>query len=753
MSKKLIYTILLSFLLISCNQYTINKNVVKFDGQSFTILSSGLISVKSSEVEKGNFNYESQYISFEVEQNGDNLIISTDKCKLFYTKGKEILIDRIQIEFHKNNATVLSAINQKDTKNLGGVIKSVDRCDGRLEYKEYDTNSETTPLIMPNGLLSEQGFTVLKTVDGKLVHNDISSEGNEYFIFCYGEGYKQALQDFIGLNGKIPLLPKWTLGNWFSRYQPLTAENYKDIVKRFRKEKIPIDVIVPDMNWHIDGWFGTRYDSVKFPNMAKFLEWTNENGLHVGFNHHPGAVIKDDKRSKEFVEKINMDYDSLRIATEKQYEESKWEFIENALFYGEGNSDHIKPFFEVFLNPIMDEGLDFHWVDGTPSIENLREYYNLTEQHSNKRAIVLTRQISGSFDHHKYPIGFSADTYISWESLKYNIELTVTGANVGVYWSHDIGGHMERFPDIDNTEMFARWIQSGAMSSFNRLHATGGVEWDSRKQHVRKPWGYGKTLLSAARDILQLKYKLLPYTYSLNRKAHDNGLLICYGMYMDYPSYTNAYKYSSSQYMFGSDMLIAPITEPAGNGKGIKGEGFKNVWIPEGTWYDYFSGEEIKGPLETLVSKPINEMPIFIKEGAIIPMEEYMEYTNQKPLNYLIVEFYQPTKAMKNSFSLYEDDGESLDYKDEQFRWTKIEYNFDVEKGTSIIINPVVGSYKNEVKDRSYQLVIKHLKLFPSTINLNGQQLPKENWKISNNELIINTSLYDVNKKVIIEFS
>ena len=110
------------------------------------------------------YNYNTPITAFEVKQQDNELIIITDKCKLIYSQGNGELIDRIHVEFQKNNASVLSAINEKDTRNLGGVIKSVDRCDGRLEYKEYNTNSEATPLKMPNGLLSEQGFTVLKIV-------------------------------------------------------------------------------------------------------------------------------------------------------------------------------------------------------------------------------------------------------------------------------------------------------------------------------------------------------------------------------------------------------------------------------------------------------------------------------------------------------------------------------------------------------------------------------------------------------------
>lgn len=742
----LLFTI--AMLVFGCKEYRITNNEIEFDNHTFTVLSTGLISVRASAVDKGNYNYNFDNTAFEVQQGYDILTISTDMYSLRYQKGNGTIKDKIKIEFKKHDSLIINAIGQSDNENLGGLIRSVDKFDGKTEYEEYDINSPSKVIDFPKGLLSKQGWTVLKVVGDELIHNDAEGDSEELFIFCYGDDFKNALNDFTQLNGNIPLLPKWALGNWFSRYQPLSAKDYKDIVTRFRKEKIPIDVIVPDMNWHIDGWFGTRYDSIKFPDMNNFLNWTNQNGLHVGFNHHPGAVIRDDIRAKEFLKRVNMDYDSLFVATEKQYQESKWEFIQNALFYGEGNSNYIEPFFDVFLKPMMDEGLDFHWVDGSPSIKNLKEYYTLTEQHSNKRAIVLTRQVAGSFDNHKYPIGFSGDSYISWESLKFNVELTVKGSNLGVYWSHDIGGHMEGHKMDNNRELFSRWIQSGVMSPFNRLHATGGVDWDTRLVHNRKPWDWGEKVLSSARKTMQLKYRLLPYTYSLNRKAFDEGLIMCYGMYFDYPNNPKAFEHSNDQYMYGSSILCAPITDAASDGKGMEGLALKKVWIPKGLWYDYFSGEKVQGPTEILVSKSIDEFPLFVKEGAIIPMVEYMDYTDQKPLNKLIIECYQPSKKSNSSFRLYEDDGKTLDYKKEKFRWTTIDYNFNGQGGATIVINPAIGDFEKGVVERDYQIIVKGVNSITSKILINNLELAEEKWELKNNILMINTDTYGIHKKV-----
>ena len=737
--------------LISCTPYKKHGNQILFDGITFTVISAGLISFELENKDSISFKKDSTFKLFEIEKNSTQLIIKTSKQKFIYTCNESPLLDRVSIEFKKSNSTILSPINQKDTKNLGGTIQRADRMNGRLEHRDYNSASPTTPKQFPNGLLSERGFTVLKNHKERLVHMDTKAESKEFFVFTYGDDYRTALRNFTNINGRIPMLPKWSLGNWFSRYQPLKDNDYKRIVTRFRKEKIPIDVIVPDMNWHKDGWYGTRYDSINFPDMQEFLKWTNDNGIHVGFNHHPGALIPDDPRSAIFANKTGIDLSQLVKKTDSLYKATKWENIKGTAHYGEDNWRHVKPYFDTFLAPIMDLGLDFHWVDGTPSYENLREYYKATQNYNNKRAIVLTRQGYGSFDHHKYPIGFSADTYISWESLKYNLEISISGANNGVYWSHDIGGHMTKNGDnTDRSELFARWIQSGAMTPFNRLHATGGVTIDKNKVHNRKPWEWGAPVLHSARKIMQLKYKLMPYLYTLNRNAFDNGLIMTQGMYIDFPTYAHAYKYATSQYMIGSNILVAPITTAAENGEGLKGLGSKNLWIPEGTWYDYFSGDKITGPMETMVRKSIDEMPIFIKEGAIIPLSDYVEYTDQKPLDHLTIEFYQASKNMNTSFNLYEDDGETLEYKNNAFRWTKIAYNYSEVKGTTLAIHPSIGFYKNEVKERAYTLYLKYNKSTPDTIKINNKAIDTSRWSVSADHIKISIPKTSVQEKMVI---
>ena len=208
--KKTVILGLLFIVLINCGEFKIQDNVVSYDNLRFTVLSSGLIAVKPDSSASGPYNFTSTDYKMEVRQKANRLHISTGNCQLIYSKGANPLVDRIQLQFTQNGQTITTGINSPDKQSLGGVIRSVDRFDGRLEYEQYNLNSDAHPVKIPKGLLSRRGWTVLKNVDGKLVHGDRKQSSEELFIFCYGNDYKAALRDFTNLNGKIPLLPKWT---------------------------------------------------------------------------------------------------------------------------------------------------------------------------------------------------------------------------------------------------------------------------------------------------------------------------------------------------------------------------------------------------------------------------------------------------------------------------------------------------------------------------------------------------------------
>ncbi len=371
------YTLLFTLFLFcstSCTgHFSVNQNIVEYNNVKFIVLSPSLIAIKTKNCSNSKIDYSDNGIKFKVSKIDKKLFIETSACKLTYDSNcdSENVFHAVQLAFNQGVVKVVASVNQNDKQNLGGTIRAIDKCDGRLEYSDYNLNSKANPKNIPNGLLSARGWTLLKNVNNHLVHTEDKGESDEYFLFCYGYNYKQALKDFVNLNGKIPLLPKWTLGNWFSRYQPLTDKDYKKIVTRFRKEKIPLDVIVPDMNWHKDGWFGFRFDECNFPDMKGFLSWAKENGIRVGFNHHPGAIHVNDPRSKDFVtKKLGLDYDSLKNATVDIFNNQGWGNVKNTLFYGEGNSAHIEPLFNEFLAPIMDIGLDFNWVEPSPILPN-----------------------------------------------------------------------------------------------------------------------------------------------------------------------------------------------------------------------------------------------------------------------------------------------------------------------------------------------------------------------------------------------
>ena len=213
----------------------------------------------------------------------------------------------------------------------------------------------------------------------------------------------------------------------------------------------------------------------------------------------------------------------------------------------------------------------------------------------------------GGLGNHRYPIGFSGDTYATWESLQFQPYFTATAANVAYgWWSHDIGGHF----GATDPELYARWVQFGAVSPCLRLHSTKDPLAE------RRPWGYPDEVYEAAKAAFQFRYRLFPYLYSAARAAVQQGLSLCTPMYYEFPEAEDAYL-ARSQYFLGDQMFVAPIVTPRDPQTGLAPV---DVWIPDGTWIDYTTLEVYDGPQWVRIYGDLNRIPIFVRAGAILPM-------------------------------------------------------------------------------------------------------------------------------------
>ncbi|MFI5251351.1 MAG: TIM-barrel domain-containing protein [Bacteroidota bacterium] len=375
---------------------------------------------------------------------------------------------------------------------------------------------------------------------------------------------------------------------------------------------------------------------------------------------------------------------------------------------------------EVFMNvlhyPLIDEGIDFWWIDGgrgscdmpglNPQMWTNRVYYDFTEEHSKKRAFVFSRY--GGWGSHRYPGLFTGDTYSDWEVLASEIPYTTNGGNALIpYITHDIGGFLGENISFD---LYARWIEFGTFSPFLRLHSAYENPKDGNK---RMPWNYGARGLQLAKKYFNLRYHLIPYIYTLCRTAQDSSLPLVRPLYLEYPKLARAYN-SPSEYMFGSDLLVAPITDSSGE---------RDTYLPPGEWIDYFTGERLGGDQTIHQQYSLMDMPVFARAGSIIPGAPIMSSSDKTPLDTLIVDVYG---IGKGQFKLYEDDGISLAYRNGEYAWTTLSHEKAIGGGEQITIAPAEGIYAGMPTKRAY-IIKLHGMPSPSKVKVDARSLSTKN--------------------------
>ena len=368
---------------------------------------------------------------------------------------------------------------------------------------------------------------------------------------------------------------------------------------------------------------------------------------------------------------------------------------------------------EVYMryhNELVDRGVAFWWIDGESArMEGLdgqmwtnRVYYDYQQQHTGQRSLIFSRY--GGPGSHRYPAFFTGDCYSNWKVLAWEVPYTLKSGNVLVsYVTHDIGGFIG--PLRDDFELYARWLQFGALSPLLRLHS---AHENPLEGNVRLPWTYGDAGVEMARRFFQLRYSLIPYLYTYCREAYDTGLPLCRALYLEYPDEPEAYR-RSDEYLLGRELLVAPVTSPA-----VAGVATRSIWFPPGQWVDWFTGEVYTGGRTVDYDCPLERMPLFVRGGSIIPRQPDMAHTGERPVDPLILDVY-PGAA---TFSVYEDDGLSLEYAEGRYRRTPVQLSGQ-EGDWQLTIGPPQGEYGGMRPRKQYEVRL-HADRQPERVTVNG---------------------------------
>lgn len=547
--------------------------------------------------------------------------------------------------------------------NLKGTARTLDEADGAIE--------------LDNGVISRDGWAVIDdsaaniiietdTVNGKAnpfgtwVSPRATAETDLYF-FGYGHRYIEAVRDFYRLTGPTPLLPRFAMGNWWSRYYRYTQDGYLALMDRFKREGIPFTTSVIDMDWHrvddVDpkygsGWTGYSWNRELFPDPPAFLADLHRRGLRTTLNVHPRDGVRAfEDAYPEVAKRVGID-----PATEENVE------------FDLTNPDFVDAYFDMH-HRMEAEGVDFWWLDwqqggvtrqkGLDPLWMLNHMHYLDSGRGGNWPLTFSRYAGpGS---HRYPVGFSGDTIVTWESLAFQPQFTATASNIGYgWWSHDIGGHMFGYRD---EELEVRWYQLGAFSPINRLHSTDSPF------NGKEPWNFHGDAERAMTSALRLRHAMIPYLYTMNRRAAFDNEPLVQPLYWDYPEIEAAYKLTD-EFRFGTELLVAPIVDPAE--RSVQ-RAKADVWLPQGEWFDFFDGRHYTSrPAEGRrleAWRDLDRMPVFAKPGAIVPLQMPAEgealnsVANPRALQVVVF------PGTENSFTLWEDDG-AAQSKD---RWASTE--------------------------------------------------------------------------------
>lgn len=509
------------------------------------------------------------------------------------------------------------------------------------------------PCWLEDGLMSRRGYAVLDDSESLAITEEgwvaVRERAEDLYFWGYGHDYFGCLRDFYHLCGKTPMLPRYALGNWWSRYYPYTEKTYTALMDRFEEENVPLSVAVLDMDWHwvdIDpkygsGWTGYSWNTDFFPDPDRFLRGLHTRGLKVTMNVHPAEGVQaHEDMYLDMAKAMGVDYTK-----------------EEPIPFDITNPAFLSAYFQYLHHDHEKRGVDFWWIDwqqgtttgmeGLDPLWMLNHFHFLDSGREGKRPMTFSRYAGpGS---HRYPIGFSGDARITWPMLDFQPYFTATASNIGYgWWSHDIGGHTLGAKD---DELAARWLQFGVFSPVNRLHSTNNIF------NGKEPWRYNPEVHTMMNRFLRLRHRMIPYLYTMNYRAYaEDRPLIC-PMYYLYPDSAQAYAVKN-QYAFGTELLAVPVTTRrlAGINR-AKTE----VWLPDGLYTDFFTGMLYRGGRVIEMYRDIHTMPVLARAGAIVPMTEDIFHGDalKNPQSLLLRVF----PGEDGHFRLYEDDNETQQYQ------------------------------------------------------------------------------------------
>lgn len=698
---------------------------------------------------------------FKVSDDFENIIVKTkylsvivdiNDLSLRFLNSNRIIINEDYnggVKFNKNDIRCYKKLNEDHYYGFGEKAGYLDKKGEKLEMWNTDelmTHNQSTKLLYQSypffiGLNKQYTYGIFLDNSYRSFF-DMGFESNEYYYFganggqmnyyfIYGENIKEVVENYAYLTGRMNMPPIWSLGNQQSKYSYTPQEKVLEIAKTYREKKIPCDVIYLDIDY-MEGYRVFTWNKEAFSNYRELLMKLKDMGFKVVTIVDPG--VKKDCTYNLYKEGIKNDY-FIKDKFNKPYIGRVWP---GDSLFPDFIRDEVRHWWADKLKDFVNEGINGIWNDmNEPSVldginktmpeDNVhyqngykilhKEVHNLYATYMamatkegllkakpNERTFILSRAAFSGIQ--RYAAVWTGDNKSLYEHLLLMMPMIM---NLGLSGQPFVGSDVGGFENDCQEELFIRWIEAGVFTPFLRIHSAN----DAREQ---EPWSLGKRCEDISKKYIRLRYEILPYIYDLFYIASQKGYPIMRPLLFEYQNDENTHNIYD-EYMLGDNILVAPIYLPS--------KEKRDVYLPEGIWYDYWNGKEFEGGKHYLIDAPIDVIPLFIKEGAIIPKQNVQAYIGEKQIDELMIELY---KGPFGEYVHYEDDGISIKYSSGEYNLTDIKFEY-ANGILKIYLNRIYSGYKNGIK--KYKFVFKNFNQL-NEIFINDQEYKAEKYIIEN---------------------
>lgn len=602
--------------------------------------------------------------NFEFKQNGNIITITTNYFELTYIKDRKFLGTKL-------NPTANLKIKLKNTDKVWYYKHPEIRNYGTSAYKIQNDTKKV------RGLYSLDGFASIDDSKSSVILENGAFKKRtdskiDIYVFMYNKDFFYALNDYFLLTGYPPLIPRYALGNWWDKNEFYGEFDISHLIRKFEENNIPISVFTLN-KWQKDNDFEFN-PNYKAPKMLS--TYFHNKKIKLGLAIEDPLVFKQNGKC----------FNKLEAYLPK---DKNGNIPFNV--YDEKNID---AFLKLIIYPITTYGIDYfalksfniNSLDRTMILKHFL-YYNSNV--NNKRPLISA--YNSLVAPHRYPVLYAGKSTVSWNSLTSIPQFNALASNMGIsFWSHDFGGTIG---GTEDNELFTRYVQLGVFSPILRLGSEGG------KYYKREPWKWGIKTTKIVKDYLNLRYKLIPYIYTESYKYHKYGKPLIEPIYYRYPVLYDDIFYSN-EYFFGNEIFVSPILSKKDY---IMNRVIHKLYLPSGIWYDFFTGKKYYGDKKYVSFYRDEEYPVFVKAGSIIPMSLNIGNDTSTPKNMEIIVF----PGASNTYSIYEDDGETNNYLKGEYIITNVEFIYNKDN-YKLTILPVNGKTDVIPKERNYKIRFKN---------------------------------------------